>query len=221
MGRDAEGCARRSKASRAPLLPAIVVVATAAATATATATATTTAATTAATTATATATAAAATAAAAAAAAEAAAAAAPSSAAATTTRSATATRTVVRNADVDGATVKVGLVQSIDCCLRSPLVIELDEAKASGAPGLAIDDDGCAENLTELGERLLQLMVHGGIGQIAHEKLRAHSLQTRVFLFVSLGSRRTRGSTCQHLAESRRPAPRLQPSVSNPGHEVC
>ena len=146
-------------------LPAVVEVAATAAT-----TATTAAAAT-------TATAAAATAAAAAAATTAAPSGAEATAAATaaaTTRPATTPRAIMGDPNVDGTAIQIRLVQPVDGGLSRAIVAELDEAKPPRAPGLAIDDHRCAENLTELGKRLLQLMVHCGIGQIAHEQLRAH-----------------------------------------------
>jgi len=105
------------------------------------------------------------------------------------------------NANVDGTAIEVRLVQPVDSGLCRGFVIELNEAKPPGAPGLAINDHCCAENLTELGKRLLQLMVHGGIGQIAHEQLRAHAYQTRVIFFVSQLFTTDAWLEYQHLAD--------------------
>jgi hypothetical protein len=84
-------------------------------------------------------------------------------AAAATTAAAASGRTPLTS-DVYGD----GPVQRLDGALglfRRPV---LDKAEASGLPRCSVDDDASRGDLTELGEGLLQLLVHRRVCQIAH-----------------------------------------------------
>lgn len=108
---------------------------------------------------------------------------------ATAAAAAAAARTIVSDADVDGAAVEIGLIEPIDRGLSDRFVCDLDKAEAARAPGLPVDDDVGAEHRAELGKRLLELVIHGGVGQVPNKQLRAHRVSMpRCFLTRVFGS---------------------------------